>query len=205
MQAVRKTDFVQPASFEFSSENLKHAKEVIARYPAGKQQSAVMPLLTLAQRQNAGWLPRAAIAYVSEMLEMPFIRAYEVASFYTMYNLAPIGKHFVQCCTTTPCWLRGSDDVVKACKDELGIGLGETTADNQFTLVEVECLGACVNAPMVQIGDHFYEDLNYDSTRTLLQKLKKGEAPKAGPQNGRKSSEPTGGLTTLASQKKGAK
>ncbi len=139
---------------------------------------------------------------IAKMLNMPFIRVHEVASFYTMYNLAPMGKHHVQCCTTTPCWLRGSDEVVKACKDTLGVSMGETTGDGQFTLTEVECLGACVNAPMVQVTSHdgsdfFYEDLDYNSTRELLLKLKRNEKPKPGPQSGRVSSEPNGGLTSL--------
>ncbi|HEX6956996.1 MAG TPA: NADH-quinone oxidoreductase subunit NuoE [Ferrovibrio sp.] len=189
----------QPASFAFTPENLEAAKQIIAKYPEGRQQSAVMPLLDIAQRQHDNWLPQAAIRYIAEMLGMPVIRVLEVASFYTMYNLAPVGKHFVQVCTTTPCWLRGSDKIVAACKKHLGIGLGETTPDGQFTLVEVECLGACVNAPMMQIGDDFYEDLDEDSTGKILEALKRGERPKPGPQNGRLSSEPLGGPTTLTS------
>ena len=194
-------NFEQPASFEFTSENLVKAKEYIAKYPAGKQQSAVMPLLMLAQRQHENWLPQAAIEHVAAMLDMPKIRVHEVASFYTMYNLAPVGRFHVQCCTTTPCWLRGSDEVVKACKETLGVGFGETTADGLFTLSEVECLGACVNAPMIQVTtaqhDAFYEDLDYQITKDILQALGRGEKPKEGPQNGRKSSEPEGGATTL--------
>lgn len=192
----------QPASFAFSAENLKIAEAHIAKYPEGRQQSALMPLLTLAQKQHSNWLPVAAIECVAKMVNIPYIRAYEVASFYTMYNLAPVGRHHVQCCTTTPCWLRGSDDVVKACKDTLGVGMGETTADGLFTLTEVECLGACVNAPMVQVtshdgSDHFYEDLNYDTTRELLNALRQGKPAKPGSQAGRTSSEPAGGLTSL--------
>ncbi len=138
---------------------MKLAKTIIARYPAGRQQSAVMPLLALAQRQNGGWLPKAAMDYVAGMLGMAPVRVYEVASFYTMYNLDPVGKNVIEVCTTTPCWLRGSDAIVEACEKHLGIGLGETTADGQFTLREAECLGACVNAPMCSIGEHYYEDL----------------------------------------------
>jgi len=197
--AVKK--FEQPKEFAFTAENLKEAQHIITKYPAGRQQSAVMPLLMIAQRQHQNWLPVAAIEHVAKMLGMPYIRAYEVASFYTMYNLAPMGVHHIQCCTTTPCWLRGSDEVVKACKDTLGIGFGETTADGKFTLTEVECLGACVNAPMVQVtssaNDDFFEDLNYDLTKELLLKLMRGEKPKTGPQAGRTSSEPAGGATTL--------
>lgn len=188
---------LQPASFAFTAENLELAKKHIAKYPAGRQQSAVMPLLDLAQRQHDNWLPQAAIKCIAEMLGMPVIRVLEVASFYTMYNLAPVGKHFIQVCTTTPCWLAGSDKVVSACRKHLGIGPGETTPDGQFTVIEVECLGACVNAPMLQYNDDFYEDLDEGSTGKFIEALKRGEAPKPGPQNGRLSSEPLGGATTL--------
>lgn len=188
---------LQPASFAFTPENLAIAKQHIAKYPAGRQQSAVMPLLDLAQRQHDNWVPQAAVRYIAEMLGMPVIRVLEVASFYTMYNLAPVGKHFVQVCTTTPCWLRGSDKVLSACRKHLGVGPGETSPDGQFTVIEVECLGACVNAPMVQIGDDFYEDLDEESAGRLLEALKRGEKLKPGPQSGRLSSEPLGGPTTL--------
>jgi NADH-quinone oxidoreductase E subunit len=183
--------------FEFTPENLELARRIIAKYPAGRQASAVMPLLDLAQRQNANWLPRAAMDHIADMLAMPRIRVYEVATFYTMYNRSPVGRHFVQVCTTTPCWLRGSDDVVAACRRKLGIDFGETTADGQFTLVEVECLGACVNAPMVQINDDYYEDLDAESTERILDALARGEKPPAGSQKGRRSSCPEGGPTTL--------
>jgi NADH-quinone oxidoreductase E subunit len=193
--------FEQPKSFAFTPENLAEAEKHIAKYPAGREQSAVMPLLMLAQRQHDNWLPVAAIEVVAKMVNMPYIRAYEVASFYTMYNLAPVGRYHIQCCTTTPCWLRGSDDVLKACKDTLGLEPGQTSEDGRFTLTEVECLGACVNAPMLQvtssIDDDYFEDLNYDTTREILQKLKHGEKPRPGPQTGRISSEPAGGATTL--------
>jgi NADH-quinone oxidoreductase subunit E len=189
----------QPKSFAFTAENEAEARKIVAKYPAGRQQSAVMPLLDIAQRQNANWLPLAAMQHVADFLSMPYIRVLEVATFYTMYNLAPVGRHFVQVCTTTPCWLRGSDAVVKACEKTLGVGLGGTTADGKFTLVEVECLGACVNAPMVQINDDFYEDLDAESTAKILEALRRGEQPKLGPQSGRESSEPLGGATTLTS------
>jgi len=187
----------QPTSFAFTPENLEKANSIIAKYPPGRQQSAVMPLLDLAQRQNGNWLPRAAMDYVADLLEMPRIKAYEVATFYSMYNLKPVGKHFVQVCTTIPCGLVGADGVVDACKKHLGIGLGETTADGQFTLIEVECLGACVNAPMLQIGKDFYEDLDGPKTEKLLEGFRRGQKPIPGPQNGRRSSEPIGGATTL--------
>jgi len=188
---------LQPGTFAFTAENEGRAKAIIARYPVGRQASAVMPLLDLAQRQHDGWLPRAAMDYVADYLAMPRIRVYEVATFYTMYNLAPAGRHFVQICTTTPCWLRGSGEIVEACKRKLGVGLGETTADGLFTLAQAECLGACVNAPMAQIGDDYYEDLTPEATERLLDALARGERPKPGPQNGRHTSEPLGGPTTL--------
>jgi NADH-quinone oxidoreductase E subunit len=183
--------------FAFDSENLKRAETIIAKYPAGRQASAVMPLLDLAQRQGGGWLTQAAMDYVAGYLKMPPIRVYEVASFYTMFNLKPVGRHHVQVCTNLPCWLRGSDVVAETCRRTLGIGFGETTADGQFTLSEVECLGACVNAPMMQIGDDYYEDLDSDTARAVLAVLKQGGKPKTGSQIGRRSCEPKNGLTTL--------
>lgn len=187
----------QPTSFAFSQENLEKAKAIIAKYPEGRQASAVMPLLDLAQRQNDGWVSQPAMDVIAEMLDMPVIRVYEVATFYTMYNLHPIGKHHVQVCTNLPCWLRGSDEVMKTCKKVLGIGAGETTEDGKFTVNEMECLGACVNAPMMQIDDDYYEDLDADSTELILSVLKAGGTPKPGSQIGRKSCEPVGGLTSL--------
>jgi NADH-quinone oxidoreductase subunit E len=188
----------QPASFAFTPENEAKAKAIVAKYPPGRQASAVMPLLDLAQRQNRGWLPIKAIEHVADYLSLPHIRAMEVATFYTMYNLAPVGEHLVQVCTTTPCWLRGSGEIVAACERKLGIGVGDTTADGKFTLAEVECLGACVNAPMLQVGDDYYEDLTPETTERLLDALARGEKPKAGSQSGRRTSEPAGGPTTLA-------
>jgi NADH-quinone oxidoreductase E subunit len=190
-----KDEQYQPASFEFTPERLAKAQEIIARYPAGRQQSAVMPLLALAQQQHHNWLPTAAMDYVAQMLGMPPIRVYEVASFYTMYNMHPMGKHHLQVCTTTPCWLRGSEQIMHTCEKKLGIKHGQTSADGQFTLHEVECLGACVNAPMMQVTstdghDEYFEDLTPESTEKLLDALARGVRPKAGPQNGRKSSEP---------------
>jgi NADH-quinone oxidoreductase subunit E len=187
----------QPSTFAFSEDNLVKARAIIAKYPEGRQASAVMPLLDIAQRQHDGWLPRAAMDTVADLLEMPGIRVYEVATFYTMFNLKPIGKHHVQVCTNVPCWLRGSDEVVEACQNALGVGFGETTEDGQFTLSQAECLGACVNAPMIQIGDDYYEDLDAGSTQAILATLKEGGTPKPGPQNGRIGCEPLGGPTTL--------
>jgi NADH-quinone oxidoreductase E subunit len=188
---------VQPESFAFTPENLEKAKAHIAKYPPGRQASAVLPLLDLAQRQHDNWLPRAAMDHVADLLEMPRIRVYEVATFYSMFNLRPVGKHFFQICTTTPCWLSGSDEVIAACRRKLGIGIGETTADGQFTLTEVECLGACVNAPIIQVNDDFYEDLDGASTEKLIDALRRGETPKPGSAKGRQTSAPQGGPTTL--------
>lgn len=189
--------FEQPKSFEFSPENFAKAHAYIAKYPAGKQASAVLALLDLAQRQSKGWLPKAAMDHVASILGMAPIRVYEVASFYTMFNLAPVGEFFVQVCTTTPCWLRGSDNIMSSCKDKLGIGHGETSEDGKFTVLEVECLGACANAPMVQINDDFYEDLDGALMGDLLDNLAAGKPVKIGSQTGRKGSSPASGLTTL--------
>jgi NADH-quinone oxidoreductase subunit E len=190
-------DFEQPANFNFTSENLEQAKAHIAKYPPGRQASAVLPLLWIAQYQNGGWLPRAAMDYVAELLAMAPIRVYEVATFYTMFNLRPVGRYLLQACTTTPCWLRGSDAVVEACERKLGISMGGTTPDGLFTLVEVECLGACVNAPILQVNDDFYEDLDGPATETLLDALREGKPPPPGSVIGRHGSEPVTGLTTL--------
>ena len=187
----------QPATFAFTPENLARAKAHIAKYPPGRQQSAVLALLDLAQRQHDNWLPRAAMDHVADILEMPRIRVYEVATFYTMFHLRPVGKHLFQICTTTPCWLRGSDEVVKACEKKLGVHMGETTADGKFTLIEVECLGACVNAPIIQVNDDFYEDLDGKSTEALIDALARGETPPKGSVKHRQGSAPEGGPQTL--------
>ena len=189
--------FEQPESFEFTPEKLEQAKAHIAKYPAGRQASAVLPLLWIAQEQHGGWLPRAAMDHVAQILEMAPIRVYEVATFYTMFNLRPVGRYLLQACTTTPCWLRGSDAVVQACRSKLGIDVGGTTADGLFTLVEVECLGACVNAPILQVNDDFYEDLDAPATEALLDALRDGKPPLPGSVIGRQGSEPVTGRTTL--------
>ena len=189
--------FEQPASFDFTDDNLERAKAHIAKYSAGRQASAVLPLLDLAQRQHGGWLPRAAMDRVAELLEMAPIRVYEVATFYTMFNLRPVGRFLLQACTTTPCWLRGSEQVVSTCERKLGIGVGGTTSDGLFTLVEVECLGACVNAPVLQVNDDFYEDLDGPATEVLLDSLRAGNVPPPGSAIGRHGSEPIGGRRTL--------
>ncbi|ABQ69337.1 NAD(P)H-dependent oxidoreductase subunit E [Rhizorhabdus wittichii DC-6] len=188
--------------FAWTPENAAQAEKIIARYPPGRQQSAVMPLLDLAQRQvgaetgTQGWLPVPVMEYIGAQLGMAYIRVYEVATFYTMYNLAPVGRYHVQVCGTTPCMLRGSDDVLEACYKK-GLKKGATTADGLFTLTEVECLGACANAPMVQINDDNYEDLTFDSMTAVLDTLAAGGQPKIGPQVERQTSCPEGGPTTL--------
>jgi NADH-quinone oxidoreductase E subunit len=194
---VDAASFEQPESFAFTAENLDRAEAHIAKYPAGRQASAVLPLLWIAQEQCGGWLPRAAMDHVAQILGMPPIRVYEVGTFYTMFNLRPVGRYLLQVCTTTPCWLRGSDAVVEACERKLGIGIGGTTPDRLFSLVEVECLGACVNAPILQVNDDFYEDLDGPATEALLDALREGRAPSPGSVIGRQGSEPVTGRTTL--------
>ncbi|KAK7500331.1 hypothetical protein BaRGS_00008554 [Batillaria attramentaria] len=187
--------------FEFTQENLARCEVIIKNYPEGHQAAAVIPILDLAQRQH-GWLPISAMHKVADMLKMPYMRVYEVATFYTMFNREPVGKFFVQICTTTPCMLGGvgSDAILAAIQRILGIKVGETTKDGMFTLAEVECLGACVNAPMVQINDDYYEDLTVPDIERILTYLKEGKKPKPGPQGGqgnRFASEPKTGLTSL--------
>jgi len=177
-------------TFEWSEENFSKVKTIIDKYPSGKQQSAVVPVLDLAQRQNKGWLTKNIIEKVAETLSMSFIRVMEVASFYSMFNLEPVGKNFIQICRTTPCWLRGSDKLLEVAKNVTGCNLGETSKDDKFTLVEVECLGACCNAPMIQINDDYYEDLTEENFKHLLLKLKENEKISTGSQTGRQSSEP---------------
>ncbi len=177
-------------SFEFSRENKKKVNDIIARYPEKRQKSAVMPLLDLAQRQNNNWISQDVIAHISQILDMPEIKVYEVASFYTMYNLKPVGKYLLQFCKTTPCMLRGIDQILKDCKIKLGIGVEETTIDQLFTIKEVECLGACANAPVVQINDDYVEDLTSETFSQILEDLKNGKSFKVGSQSGRKCSEP---------------
>jgi NADH-quinone oxidoreductase E subunit len=188
-----------PASFAFTPENLERAKQAIAKYPPGRQASAVLAVLDLAQRQSGGWLPRAAMDCVAGILDMAPIRVYEVATFYTMFNLRPVGRYHLQVCRTTPCWLRGADELTETCKRKLGIGLKGRTADGAFSLIEVECLGACVNAPVVQINDDFYEDLDAKRLEAILDALARGEKPKPGSQIGRQGSAPEGGPQVLLS------
>ena len=187
----------QPATFAFTPENLEEADALIAKYPAGRGQSAVMGLLDLAQRQHDNWIPMAAIDVIGEKLGMAPIRVLEVATFYSMYNLAPVGAYYLQACRTTPCWLRGSDSVIKAIKDRLGIANKGMSADGKFSLLEVECLGACANAPILQVNDDFYEDLDYDKTVSLLDALARDEVPSPGSMAGRTGAMPAPGATSL--------
>jgi len=191
----------QPDSFAFSKANKAEIKRIIAKYPKGRQASAVMPLLDLAQRQHENWIPMKAIELIAIQLDMAEIRVLEVATFYTMFNLKPVGKYFLQACTTTPCWLRGSDEMMRAIKDRYQISSGQTSACGRFSLLEVECLGACVNAPILQVNDDFYEDLDYQSTGVLLDSLEAGAPLAVGSVLGRSGSEPTNGATTLAAGK----
>ena len=176
--------------FEWSETNFLKVKKIIEKYPSGRKQSAVIPLLDLAQRQNKGWLNKKALEKVAETLSMSFIRVLEVATFYSMFNLKPIGKNYIQICRTTPCWLRGSDKLLNIAKEVTGCSLGETSKDKKFTIVEVECLGACCNAPMVQINDYYYEDLNEDSFEKILIDLKNNKTITQGSQIGRQASHP---------------
>ena len=187
----------QPDSFAFSAENEAEIKRIIGKYPKGRQASAVMPLLDMAQRQHENWIPMKAIELIAEKLNMAKIRVLEVATFYTMFNLKPVGKYFLQACTTTPCWLRGSDEMMRCIKDRYDITSGQTSNCGRFSLLEVECLGACVNAPILQVNDDFYEDLNYQTTGKLLDSLEKDAPLAVGSVLGRSGSEASGGATSL--------
>ncbi len=187
----------QPSSFNFSKENEEKIKDILKKYPESKKKSAVMPLLYLAQRQNSNWIPLAAIRLIAEMLNTTYIKVYEVATFYSMYNLAPVGKYFVQVCTTTPCMIRGSGKIVETCKKIISKKPGYINKDLDSSWIEVECLGACVNAPMVQINNDYYEDLTTEKAEIIFNGFKKGQLPNIGSQSGRKGSEPIEKRTTL--------
>lgn len=199
--AVRRLAAEQPKSFSFDTKNEEWAKKQIAKYPEGRQASAVIPLLWQAQKQAGGWLPEAAIRHVADLLGMAHIRVLEVATFYTMFNLEPVGEHFIQVCGTTPCALRGAEGLIKVCKKRIG-EQREVSKDGKFSWLEVECLGACVNAPMVQINDDYYEDLTPELLEKLMDDLAAGKGVKVGPQIERQYSAPAGGLTTLKGEGK---
>ncbi len=188
--SLKKVHDNQPKEFKFSDENLKKVEEILKKYPEKNKKSAVMPLLYLAQRQNDNWISLAAMKYIANYLAMPYISVYEVATFYTMYNLAPVGKHFIQVCTTTPCLLRGADKIVKLCKENISPNENEISKKGNCSWMEVECLGACVSAPMVQINDDYYEDLDEKSTKEILVSLIKDKPLKPGSYRGRKNTSP---------------
>ena len=194
--SVKKIHDDQPKDFRFSEENLKNIEDILKRYPKKNKKSAVMPLLYLAQRQNENWIPLAAMKYIANYLSMPYISVYEIATFYTMYNLAPVGKHFIQVCTTTPCLLRGADKIVKLCKEKISSNENEISNNGNCSWMEVECLGACVSAPMVQINDNYYEDLDEKSTKEILDSLINDKPIKPGSFRGRKNTAPEKILNT---------
>ena len=187
----------QPETFQFNSSSMKEANKIVLKYPQGKQQSAVMALLYIAQKQNDNWIPLAAMKYIAKFLDMPYIKVYEVATFYTMYNLSPVGKYFIQVCTTTPCMIRGANKLVEACKEKISDKENELSNDKSSSWMEVECLGACVNAPMMQINDDYYEDLDKEKTIEIFDKILKGEDPKPGSYRGRLNTEPENNRKTL--------
>ena len=187
----------QPENFAFNSSSLEAVNTIIKKYPKGKQQSAVMSLLYIAQRQNNNWIPLAAMKCIAKILDMPYIKVYEVATFYSMYNLSPVGKYFVQVCTTTPCMIRGAYKLVEACKEKISENESELSSDKSCSWMEVECLGACVNAPMMQINDDYYEDLDKEKTLGILDKILKGEKPQPGSYRGRVNNEPENSRKTL--------
>ena len=187
----------QPENFEFNSSALEVANTIISKYPKGKQQSAVMALLYIAQKQNSNWIPLVAMKYIGKFLDMPYIKVYEVATFYTMYNLAPVGKYFIQVCTTTPCMLRGAYKLVEACKEKVSENESELSKDKNCSWMEVECLGACVNAPMMQINNDYYEDLDKEKTIKIFDEILNGETPKPGSYRGRLNNEPENNRKTL--------
>ena len=199
--SFRKPAKDQPENFEFNASSLEAANNIVAKYPKGKQQSAVMALLYIAQRQNNNWIPLAAMKYIAKFLNMPYIKVYEVATFYSMYNLAPVGNFFYQVCTTTPCMLRGAYKLVDLCKSKISKKENELSENGNCSWVEVECLGACANAPMIQINDDYYEDLDSKKLEKIIDQTLKGETPKAGSYRGRTNSEPEHGRKTLMEQK----
>ena len=195
--SLKKISKDQPEKFEFNDKNIELAKKMINNYPEGKQQSAVMSLLYLAQRQNNNWIPLAAMKYIAKFLNMPYIKVYEVATFYSMYNLSPVGKFFYQVCTTTPCMLRGAYKLVDVCKKKISNKENEISSDGNSSWMEVECLGACINAPMIQINDEYYEDLDEKKLENIIEQTMKGKTPKPGSYKGRVNSEPENNRTTL--------
>ena len=195
--SIKKVCKDQPNEFEFTRENLKIAENILNKYPIGREQSAVMDLLYLVQRQNKNWIPLVAMKYIAKFLKMPYIKVYEVATFYSMYNLSPVGDHFIQVCTTTPCMIRGANKLVEACKEKISENQSEVSHNGKCSWVEVECLGACVNAPMMQINENYFEDLDKDKTLKIIEKIINGQIPEPGSYRGRKNSEPENNRKTL--------
>ena len=195
--SIKKISKEQPDNFEFNSKNLLNAKKIIKNYPEGKQQSAVMALLYIVQRQNNNWIPLVAMKYIAKLLHMSYIKVYEVATFYSMYNLRPVGNYFIQVCTTTPCMIRGAYKLVEACQEKVSKNEKELSKDKSCSWVEVECLGACVNAPLMQINDDYYEDLNKEKTLKIIDQILNGESPIPGSYRGRLNSEPENNRKTL--------
>ena len=194
---LRKISKNQPESFEFTKESLEEITKIIKKYPKGKQQSAVMPLLFVAQKQNDNWIPLSAMKNIGKLLEMPYVKVYEVATFYSMYNLTPVGKNFIQVCTTTPCMIRGAGKIVDACKEKISENENELSKDKNCSWMEVECLGACINAPMMQINENYYEDLDKEKALKILDQIILGKKPKPGSYRGRLNSEPENNRKTL--------
>ena len=199
--SIKKISKEQPEKFEFNQINLVRAKKILEKYPEGKQQSGVMPLLYLVQEQNENWIPLAAMKYIAKFLNIPYIKVYEVATFYSMYNLSPVGKNFIQICTTTPCMIRGAYKIVEACKEKISKNQNELSEDKRCSWTEVECLGACVNAPMMQINDDYFEDLDKEKTLKILDQILKGEKLLPGSYRGRLNSEPENNRKTLLDTK----
>ena len=194
---LRKISKDQPENFEFTEKNLEEANKIIKKYPDKKKQSAVMSLLYIAQKQNDNWIPLSAMKYIGKFLEMPYIKVYEVATFYSMYNLTPVGKNFIQVCTTTPCMIRGANKIIEACKEKISENENELSKDKICSWMEVECLGACINAPMMQINDDYYEDLDKEKALKILDQIILGKKPVPGSYRGRLNSEPENNRKTL--------
>tara|TARA_B100001996_G_scaffold301594_1_gene242151 strand:+ start:143 stop:751 length:609 start_codon:yes stop_codon:yes gene_type:complete len=199
--SIKKISKHQPETFEFNEKSMEVAKKTISNYPEDKQQSAVMALLYIAQKQNNNWIPLSAMKYIAKLLKMPYIKVYEVATFYTMYNLTPVGKYFFQVCTTTPCMIRGAYNLVDVCKRKISENESEISKDGKLSWMEVECLGACVNAPMMQINDDYFEDLDEKKLEKIIETIKQDKKIEPGSYKGRKSSEPENNRSTLIGSK----
>ncbi len=199
--SVKKIHKEQPETFKFNDKSMEAANKIVSNYPDGKQQSAVMALLYIAQRQNDNWIPLQAMKYIAKFLDMPYIKVYEVATFYSMYNLSPVGKYFFQVCTTTPCMLRGAYDLVKVCKNKISEKENVLSDNGKISWMEVECLGACVNAPMMQVNEDYYEDLNDKKLEEIIEMIYQNKIPKPGSYSGRMNTEPVNNRKTLLGNK----